>query len=166
MELKKTVSYKQFGAVGDGKTNDMPAIIKTHEYANENGCKVVAEKGAKYYIGNTEKCAVIKTDVDFGDAEFIIDDTAEGVFANRNVAIFEVHRDYPVISYKAEDLAKNAVKKAKETISDSVAKVEEFFNDEPADIAEELKEHVEDAVEAAKGAVEDAVDAVKKETEE
>ena len=106
MELKKTVSYKDFGAVGDGQTNDMPAIIKTHEYANENGCKVVAEKGAKYYIGDTEKCAVIKTDVDFGDAEFIIDDTAEGVFAHRNVAIFEAHRDYPVISYKAEDLAK------------------------------------------------------------
>lgn len=84
----------------------MSAIIKAHEYANENGCKVMADKGAKYYIGNTGKSAVIKTDVDFGDAEFIIDDTVEGVFANRSVAIFEAHRDYPIIRYKEEDLAK------------------------------------------------------------
>lgn len=36
---------------------------------------------------------------------------------------------------KAEDLAKNAVKKARETITDSVQKVEEFFNDEPLEEA-------------------------------
>ena len=73
MESQVTVSYQQFGAVADGKTNDIAAIIKTHAYANENGLKVVADKGAKYYIGYTEESAIIQTDVDFGDAEFIID---------------------------------------------------------------------------------------------
>lgn len=55
---------------------------------------------------------------------------------------------------RAEDLAKSAVKKAKETISDSVQKVEEFFNDEPEKVvdavateAEEVKEAVEDITE-------------------
>ena len=92
MEQKVTVSYKDFGAVGDGKTNDIEAIIKTHEYANENGCKVVADKDARYYIGYTERGAIIQTDVDFGNAEFIIDDTAEGVHKVRNVSIFTVLR--------------------------------------------------------------------------
>lgn len=58
---------------------------------------------------------------------------------------------------KAEDLAKDAVKKAKETISNSVQKVEEFFNDEPA-IVDEIKAQVEDAVEVAEGTLEDIKD--------
>lgn len=103
---KKTVSYRDFGAMGDGKTNDMQAIIKTHEYANKNGCKVVADRDATYYIGDTDRSAVIKTDVDFGNAEFIIDDRAEGVYDHRGVAIFEIRRDCPGVHYKAEDLAK------------------------------------------------------------
>ena len=32
---KKVVFYRDFGAKGDGKTNDLPAIAKAHEYANE-----------------------------------------------------------------------------------------------------------------------------------
>lgn len=106
MESQVTVSYQQFGAVADGKTNDIAAIIKTHAYANENGLKVVADKGAKYYIGYTEESAIIQTDVDFGDAEFIIDDTAPGVHAYRELPIFEIRRDHPVVQYNAEDLAK------------------------------------------------------------
>lgn len=105
MELQKTVTYRDFGAVGDGIANDMPAIIATHEYANQNRCKVVAGENAKYYIGNTDRCAVIKTDVDFGNAEFIIDDTAEGVYENRNVSVFEVRRDHRVIRYDGVQLA-------------------------------------------------------------
>ncbi|MBQ8359164.1 MAG: hypothetical protein IJX37_04510 [Oscillospiraceae bacterium] len=106
MEQKKTVNYREFGALGDGKTNDMEAIIKTHEYANANGCMVVADHDAKYYIGDAERCAVIKTDTDFGNAEFIIDDTAAGVYEHRSVAIFEIRRDHPGVHYRAEDLAK------------------------------------------------------------
>lgn len=57
---------------------------------------------------------------------------------------------------KAEDLAKSAVKKAKETISGGVQKVEEFFNDEPkvvdiisdedTDAAEDIAETIENTV--------------------
>lgn len=67
---------------------------------------------------------------------------------------------------KAEDLAKSAVKKAKETISDSVQKVEEFFNDEAGeevkeDIANTAEEVTEDVKEAVEETVETIVDEVK-----
>ncbi len=68
------VKYSEFGAVGDGKTDDFAAIIKTHEYANEHHIAVKADRGAKYYIGAIEKHAEIMTNVDWSGAEFIIDD--------------------------------------------------------------------------------------------
>lgn len=69
------VSYSSFGAKGDGVTDDLQAIAATHEYANEHNLRVEADSNAKYYIGGKEHTAVIMTDTDFGNAEFIIDDT-------------------------------------------------------------------------------------------
>ena len=40
MEGKKYVTYEEFGAIGDGKTCDIEAIAKAHEYANANGLSV------------------------------------------------------------------------------------------------------------------------------
>ena len=40
MSEKKFVTYEQFGAIGDGKNNDFPAIFAAHNYANENGLAV------------------------------------------------------------------------------------------------------------------------------
>lgn len=68
------VKYSDFGAVGDGKTDDFEAIKATHEYANEHHVAVKADKGAKYYIGAVEDHADVKTNVDWSGAEFIIDD--------------------------------------------------------------------------------------------
>ncbi len=70
----KFATYEQFGAVGDGVADDMPAIVACHEYANANSLPVKARDDAKYYIGGKNITAIIKTDTDFGDAEFIIDD--------------------------------------------------------------------------------------------
>ncbi|MBR3597358.1 MAG: hypothetical protein IKL47_10340 [Clostridia bacterium] len=69
------VTYEDFGAVGDGKADDFEAIVKTHEYANENGLSVFANETATYYIGGANKTAIIKTDTDWSTARFIIDDT-------------------------------------------------------------------------------------------
>jgi hypothetical protein len=71
----KHLTYEQFGAKGDGVTDDFPAIIATHAAANEKGLPVKATGGKTYYIGNTPGTAVIRTDVDFGTARFIIDDS-------------------------------------------------------------------------------------------
>ena len=68
------VKYSEFGAKGTGSVDDFEAIIATHEYANVGGQRVEADKGATYYIGHHAKTAIVKTDVDWKDAKFIIDD--------------------------------------------------------------------------------------------
>ena len=75
------VTYEDFGAVGDGKTEDFGAIYKTHEYANAHGLTVKGTPGKTYYIRDTKlgtdevHTAIIKTNVDWCGAHFIIDDT-------------------------------------------------------------------------------------------
>ena len=69
------VRYSDFGAKGDGKTDDIDAIAAAHAIANREGLSVRADEGASYYIGGKVRTAVIQTDTDFGTAEFIIDDT-------------------------------------------------------------------------------------------
>lgn len=81
------VRYSDFGARGDGKTDDMDAIAATHAFANQHGLLVKADEGATYYIGGKERTAVIQTDTDFGTAAFIIDDTK---VQNRSASIFMV----------------------------------------------------------------------------
>ena len=68
------VTYEEFGAVGDGKTDDQKAIVAAHAAANKRRLPVRAGDGKTYYIGGGAKVAVIKTDVDFGTAKFVIDD--------------------------------------------------------------------------------------------
>ncbi len=69
------VRYSDFGAKGDGKTDDIDAIAAAHAFANQHGLRVKADEEATYYIGGKERTAIIQTDTDFGTAAFIIDDT-------------------------------------------------------------------------------------------
>jgi len=69
------VTYYDFGAAGDGKTDDLSAIAKTHTYANKHSLNVKANTGANYYIGGKNRSVIIQTHTDFGQAKFIIDDT-------------------------------------------------------------------------------------------
>lgn len=87
-----SVYYRQFGAKGDGKTDDFDAIVKAHEYANQNGKPVAADEGATYYIGAHAATVNIQTDVNWGTAKFIIDDSQVG---QRDCGwnIFEVKSD-------------------------------------------------------------------------
>jgi hypothetical protein len=88
-EFKKNgfVSYFDFGAKGNGKTDDADAIAAAHAFANQQGLAVKADAGATYYIGGKDRTAVIQTDTDFGTANFIIDDTE---VENRNSSVFLV----------------------------------------------------------------------------
>lgn len=81
------VRYIDFGARGDGKADDIDAIAAAHAFANEQGIPVKADDGATYYISGKSRTAVIRTNTDFGKANFIIDDT--GV-ENRNADVFLV----------------------------------------------------------------------------
>ena len=107
---KNFVTYEEFGAVGDGKHDDFEAIYKTHEYANREGLPVKAKDSATYYIENTEigeegktLTVQIKTDVDWGKAHFIIDDTGLENMEQYSYNIFEVKSDYPKIVLTGED---------------------------------------------------------------
>lgn len=73
----RNIYYEDFGAKGDGVTDDLPTIKKCHDYANKYGHTVNATPGAIYYIGNNNQGtpAVIKTDTNWNGCYFIIDDT-------------------------------------------------------------------------------------------
>lgn len=79
------VRYSDFGAKGDGKTDDIDAIAATHAFANQQGLPVKGDEGFTYFIGGKNRTAVIRTNTDFGTAAFIIDDTN---VENRNANIF------------------------------------------------------------------------------
>ncbi len=87
LSSKKWVSYHDFGAKGDGKTDDVKAIAAAHAFANEHGLPVKADNGATYYIGREDHTVEIRTSTDFGNAAFIIDDTN---VENRNSPVFLV----------------------------------------------------------------------------
>ena len=87
MSDKKYVTYEEFGAKGDGVSDDFFAMKAAHDYANENGLAVKANDSATYYIHETRlngevQSIIIKTDTSWGDANFIIDDSDISLFAD------------------------------------------------------------------------------------
>jgi len=84
------VRYSDFGAKGDGKTDDMAAIVATHAFANQHNLTVKGDDKATYYIGAKKLAADVRTNTDFGTAAFIIDDTQ---VEDRNAHIFSVNSD-------------------------------------------------------------------------
>ena len=96
----RLVKYSDFGARGDGKTDDIESIAGTHAFANLHNLPVKADNGATYYIGGKERTAFIQTDTDFGTAAFIIDDTE---VQNRNASVFMVNSGLK--SFKLENVS-------------------------------------------------------------
>ena len=114
------VRYSEFGAKGDGVTNDIEAIVATHDYANKCGQKVLSDGRVTYYISNTNRgttkkpsiiSATIKTDTDFGNATFYIDDYwgtdvngKNEAYACKNSHIFYIMSDYEPIVLDADKI--------------------------------------------------------------
>ncbi len=72
----RNIYYRDFGAVGDGMTDDFFALKECHDYANEYGHTVNADRNATYYIGreNGTRSIIIKTDTYWNCCSFIWDD--------------------------------------------------------------------------------------------
>jgi|GEM_PF-1275310 len=104
---KKFVTYENFGAISDGKTDTADAIFAAHEYANAHSLDVKVKADAVYYLSGKAKTAEIQTNTDFGTAEFIIDDRA---VENRNVHIFKVTSKLSRFTPDIKRLAKNQSK--------------------------------------------------------
>jgi hypothetical protein len=85
------VRYSDLGAVGDGKTDDLKAIVETHVFANLHNLNVRADDKATYYLGGKNNTVNIRTNTHFGNATFIIDDTNVG---SRSAHVFSVNSEY------------------------------------------------------------------------
>lgn len=84
------VRYSDFGAKGDGKSDDIDAIAGTHAFANQQGLRVKANENTTFYIGGKERAVIVRTDTEFGTAKFIIDDTE---VQNRKAPVFTISSD-------------------------------------------------------------------------
>ena len=108
-KIKKYVSYEDFGAVGDGVTNDFTAIREAHEYANKQGLKVVSDPQKTYYIGNDTATALVMTDTDWSTSRFIIDDR-DVTLQNRKFHVFNICSCQAPINLNAPNLKKGQLK--------------------------------------------------------
>ncbi len=118
----KAVNYEDFGAVGDGVTDDMPAIQKAHEHANKNKLPVRTKPGATYHLGTKAIVAMIETDTDWGTSKFIIDDS-QGV-ENKSRSLFEIRSTLKPLTLKIDRLKRGQTSLDIKPSSDCVVYVE------------------------------------------
>jgi hypothetical protein len=116
------VTYEAFGAVGDGATDDLPAICKAHAYANERGWPVRSSSNATYHLGRRALTAIIATDTDWGTSRFIIDDS-QGV-ENSQKPLFEVRSQLKPVPLKIDRLKRGQASLNLQPASDCLVLVE------------------------------------------
>ena len=98
------VYYSQFGAKGDGITDDHQAMYNAHVFANEGGQKVMGDRGATYFVHEFTKTIPVETDVDFNGATIHIDDRGSVVYKNRSLGLFTFQPSYDVKVLKESEI--------------------------------------------------------------
>ncbi len=111
---KDYVTYEEFGAVGDGVHDDLPAIVKAHDYANTHGKAVKSKSEATYHLGSRALTAIIATDTDWNTSRFTIDDRK---VEDHKKALFEVRSQLEPTTLPIERL-----KKGQQAINLQIAK--------------------------------------------
>lgn len=97
------VTYEHFGAVGDGLTDDLPAIVAAHAHANARDLPVRSNPEATYHLGRRALTAIIQTDTEWSTSRFIIDDS-QGVEDHKR-SLFRVESRLAPVPLKIERLA-------------------------------------------------------------
>ena len=116
------VTYEAFGAVGDGITDDLPAIVAAHAHANEHGRPVRSNPEATYHLGRRALTAVIQTNTDWSTSRFIIDDSQP--VENHRLSLFEVSSRLPTETLTIERLARGQTRLDLRPARDSLVLVE------------------------------------------
>ena len=124
--LGNKVNYEQFGAIGDGLTDDTEAIYQAHIFANEHNLPIEAKANKTYLIRKAKEIPV-KTNVNWNGCHFIIDDTNVSN-SERLTPVFKVLSDKTKIELSNPSFTLN---KTTKTISELSGKGEclvEFIN--------------------------------------
>jgi len=95
MKVGSVILYSDFGAVGDGVTDDFAAIRAAHTFANANGLPVKADKGKTFLIGLSPIPAYIETDTDWSEATLIFDDREADTVNGGTDFVFQVRSTLP-----------------------------------------------------------------------
>ena len=112
--MKEFITYEEYGAIGDGETNDFFAMKRAHIAANEMGLPVRGTPGKTYLITDTEVDGVaesipVMTDVDMCGATVIVDDRdicwCEENNKKHNTTTFEVKSPYDSVGVDEEHIA-------------------------------------------------------------
>ncbi|MBQ1194625.1 MAG: hypothetical protein IIX44_00085 [Clostridia bacterium] len=74
-DLDQTIFYSDYGVTQSDSICCREQLYDVHAKANEKGYKVFADYGAKYYIASVGRSVIINTDVEWGNAQFTIDDS-------------------------------------------------------------------------------------------
>ena len=119
----RNIYYKDYGAVGDGLTDDFFALKACHEYANQYGHTVNADPNATYYIGreNGTQSITIKTDTYWNCCTFIWDDSVidkPGESKAYQASIFKITPDNPSYTISGSKLPVTSVMSGSTSIGD------------------------------------------------
>ena len=99
------VYYGDFGAKGDGVVDDYNAMYNAHVFANQCGQTVYADAGKTYYVHVFHNGSIpVKTNVELGDANIIINDLGSEVYSQRSLHLYEFVRDNPVVKYNEQQV--------------------------------------------------------------
>ena len=91
-DLSQTVFYSDYITPAEGVCC-LSGLIAAHKEANQKGYKVFADLFGSYYISSIGKTATVKTDTEWGNATFIIDDSNVSP-ADRGDWIFHIASDH------------------------------------------------------------------------
>jgi hypothetical protein len=107
--MRNVVTYEDFGAAGDGKTDDTPALLRAHIYANEHDLPVAADSRHIYYLAPSPESIPVMTNTDWSNARFIIDD--HGLPPEERLRpVFHIKSAYKPIALPIASLSKNQAK--------------------------------------------------------